>query len=430
MFKHKDKFNKFVKKQIAMFLAIVMALSCVVSTGMTMQTAEAQVTGDGDGGSAFVADLVEIARLGTPYVWGGWGPVGPNGGVDCRGYVRRALNRVYGLDIFETVGYLCDESGKPVDAKGAPTANKVYVDVAAYDAVNTWNKYVGKRVCVEGNGHKTYYRVLCADRLYNLDNVLDTPYNGSLYSSIIAWACQYPGTIISHNGHYGVGIGAYDSEAELLAAHPGLAGAASGTAGGMKIRWLSGAYNLGNNYVQPNVDYEFTDGYPDFDTRYWFGKTVFLSACSTKSGIRADNFTTTGKNAAPSTSSDLTILLCEQPVTEVEVTIKKVDSDNPMMTVAGAKYGVYRDAACTNLVREFTTTKEGNTFNLDKGKYYIKEISAPKNGLNKYTYQTSDQIYYLDATADVELTLKDNPVNATVFVQKVDVNDTSISYIR
>ena len=418
MFKRNGKFETFVKRQIAMLLAIVMAFSCFVSTGMTFETAHAAVAdNEGDGGEAFVADLVEIARLGTPYVWGGWGPVGPNGGVDCRGYVRRALNRVYGLDIFETVGYLVDDAGNPVDGKGNPTNNKVYVDVAAYGARETWHKYQGMRVCVEGNGHKTFYRVLCADKLYNLDNVLDVSYNGSLYSSIIAWACQYPGTIISHNGHYGVGIGAFDSKEELLAKYPGLAGAASGTAGGMKIRWLDGAYNLGNTY-------------PQTDTRYWFGKTVFLSACSTKSGIRADNFTTTGKDSAPSTSSDLTILLCEQPEKEVNVTFKKVDAESQNMMVAGAKYGIYKDAACTILAYEFTTKSTPTEMTIAKGKYYVKEISAPKNGSNKNTYQLSDQIYYLDATSDATLTLKDNPVNSTVIVQKVDANNSGITLNR
>ena len=418
MFKRNGKFETFVKRQIAMLLAIVMAFSCFVSTGMTFETAHAAVAdNEGDGGEAFVADLVEIARLGTPYVWGGWGPVGPNGGVDCRGYVRRALTRVYGLDIFETVGYLVDDNGNPVDGKGNPTNNKVFVDVAAYGARETWHKYEGMRVCVEGNGHKTFYRVLCADKLYNLDDVLDVSYNGSLYSSIIAWACQFPGTIISHNGHYGVGIGAFDSKEELLAKYPGLAGAASGTGGGMKIRWLDGAYNLGNTY-------------PQTDTRYWFGKTVFLSACSTKSGIRADNFTTTGKDAAPSTSSDLTILLCEQPTREVNVTFKKVDAESQDMMVAGAKYGIYKDAACTILAYEFVTESTPKEMTIAKGKYYVKEISAPKNGSNKNTYQLSDQIYFLDATSDATLTLKDNPVNSTVIVQKVDANNTGITLNR
>ena len=145
MFKRNGKFETFVKRQIAMLLAIVMAFSCFVSTGMTFETAHAAVAdNEGDGGEAFVADLVEIARLGTPYVWGGWGPVGPNGGVDCRGYVRRALTRVYGLDIFETVGYLVDDNGNPVDGKGNPTNNKVFVDVAAYGARETFIKGINK----------------------------------------------------------------------------------------------------------------------------------------------------------------------------------------------------------------------------------------------------------------------------------------------
>lgn len=396
------------RRQVAMVMAIVMTLTCLFSSGMTLSSVMASPVQSGV--QPFVDKLVDIAAAGTPYEFGGWGPIGPNGGVDCRGFVRKALEQVYGLDIFNTVGYLVDDEGNPILENGS----RVYLDVAAYEPVPVFNKYVGKRICIEGNGYKTYYRIFAADAAGNVDGALDIRFNGYTYSSIIAWACQYPGTIIAHNGHYGVGIGAFNSRSELLAAYPELDSPSYGTVPGHMVRWSDAAYATGNQYDKN-------------DTRYWFGKTVFLSACSTASGIRADNFTTTGKGTTPSRSSELYILLAEQPVTESHVTIKKVDASNPDVLVAGARYGIYRDAACKQLLQEFTTGTTPTNITITSGQYYVKEIEPPKNASGNYTYALSDVVYLLDATTDTNLTVSDAPVNSTVLVKKVDANDRSIN---
>jgi uncharacterized repeat protein (TIGR01451 family) len=420
MFKNKDKWQNFVKKQVAKVLAVVMAFSSFASTGMAISSAHAATASVDDHGKAFVGELVDITAAGTKYVWGGW----LNPDVDCRGFVRGALKNVYGLDIYNTAGYLVDDDGNPIDKNGKQVSanNKVYIDVAAYDARATLSQYVGKRICVEGNGIKTYYRVAVADYCYNLKNgggnrwsempgnALDIKTNGSTYSSLIAYACQFPGSIISHNGHYGVGIGEFHSAAEIAEKYPGLSGNCSGTAGGKIIRWSASCYNLGNSYSED-------------DPRYWFGKTVFLSACSTKSGIRADSFTTTGKTPNPDSDSTLSILLCENVEETVEISFEKL-AHGTNTHVAGAVYGVYTDAACSKQVTTFTTNSQSVKLTLNKDVYYVKELKAPSG------YAISGEVVQVDATGKsntVSVKLYDNPVNATVIVRKVDANDTGIS---
>lgn len=421
MFKYRLRAKEFFKKNVAMILAIAMLLSSFASTGMAINSAfadsttEAQALAEkGDSGENFVNELLEIVTEHVPYVWGGWqrDPDGPRG-VDCRGYVRVALRDTYGLNIFETVGYLVNADGTPkLNSKGERT----YLDVAAYDAEDEFRKYVGEYICVEGNGIKTYYQVLCSGTCSDINNdtyqnnVLDIPFNNHTYSSLIAYACQFPGTIISHNGHYGVGLGQFDSKADLLEAYPELDTYNSGiNPDEGVIRWSDAAYNLGNTYSES-------------DLRYYFGKTVFISACSSNSGIRADNFTTTGKDNNPSKSSEITILMCLQSVKTTNVYFDKYDATDNGIRVGGAKYGIYKDAACQYKIDEFTTSATGSTQKtLTRGTYYVKEISAPSG------YSKSNTVTVVDATGadDVYVRLQDNPVNSTLLVRKVDANDSS-----
>lgn len=67
----------------------------------------------------------------------------------------------------------------------------------------------------------------------------------------------------------------------------------------------------------------------------------------------------------------------------------EVSSGNSGYSLAGAEYGVYTDADCTNKVGTLTTDANGdsNTINLNAGTYYVKETKASKGfKLDKQKY--------------------------------------------
>lgn len=77
-----------------------------------------------------------------------------------------------------------------------------------------------------------------------------------------------------------------------------------------------------------------------------------------------------------------------------KVTLKKVSANpdctdgNSNYSVEGAKFGVYKEEACTTKVADLTTNDKGisNTVSLNTGTYYIKELVAPKG------YYLSDEV--------------------------------------
>lgn len=92
--------------------------------------------------------------------------------------------------------------------------------------------------------------------------------------------------------------------------------------------------------------------------------------------------------------------------------IPKLTDGNACYSLAGAVYGVYSDAACSNKAGELTTTGDGvsNVLTLDIGDYYVKEIQAPK-GFAKDT-----KVYPVKVTTEptagseaVVLSVKDYP---------------------
>lgn len=403
----KNTFYQFIKRNVAFLLAVIMALSAMTSAGLAINTAYAAPVNDN--GEALVANAVKLATT-TPkpeYVWGAWGP----NSFDCRGFVRYALAQTYGMSVTNTEGYLVDDAGNALDRYGRVTTDpskRVKIDIAAYDPASSYTDYVGKRVCVEGNGRKTYFKILCADKTGRIDNTLDIPMNGTNYSSIIAYACQFPGTIIHHNGHVGMGLGAFHSKADALAKYPALNDISGGSNPGPILRWLDNCYNYGQNYAPENP-------------KYWFGKTLFLSACSPEQGVRVDNYTTAGKDNTPDYSSALAIFLCESKPAEQELTLNKVDVTTKE-PIAGAEYKIYSDPNCKNVVATYTSNTTPTKIKLKQGVYYLKETKAPDG------YELSPQVIKIDLTnKHVSQTLFDNPVNGTVLVRKIDQHDPTKS---
>lgn len=109
-----------------------------------------------------------------------------------------------------------------------------------------------------------------------------------------------------------------------------------------------------------------------------------------------------------------------------DVEIKKVSASpdlvkgNKLYSLEGAQYGIYSDAACTELMHTVTTAGNGNTekVTLEVGTYYVKEIKASPG------YELDKEIY----TAEVKfgdskvLTLKEKPsfVPLNIALQKMD----------
>ena len=104
------------------------------------------------------------------------------------------------------------------------------------------------------------------------------------------------------------------------------------------------------------------------------------------------------------------------------ITIKKVDANNTNKTVSGAKYGLYSDSSCTQQILTFKTTTSGYRIDrLNYGTYYIKEISAPTG------YALSSKVTKIEITAEDNgtITLTDDPVSATVAVDKKDAHSNT-----
>lgn len=83
----------------------------------------------------------------------------------------------------------------------------------------------------------------------------------------------------------------------------------------------------------------------------------------------------------------------------------KITSKNNLYSLVNAKYGIFKDKDCTELVSTFTTNEDGNSeeFELVCGNFFVKELEAPKG------FEVDDTIYTLDIEAGKksELILED-----------------------
>lgn len=93
---------------------------------------------------------------------------------------------------------------------------------------------------------------------------------------------------------------------------------------------------------------------------------------------------------------------------------------NPCYSLTGASYGVYSDVGCTSLKATFTTNENGdsNVIDVAAGKYYVKEITAPKG------YYKDNTVYPLTVTsgqtATVNVTDKPGDDPAAITINKKD----------
>ncbi len=105
-----------------------------------------------------------------------------------------------------------------------------------------------------------------------------------------------------------------------------------------------------------------------------------------------------------------------------KVALKKVSenssltSNNNNYTLAGAVYGVYKEPECKNEVGRLTTNSTGdtNTIELQKGTYYVKEISPSKG----YSLDPTVHKVEVDSGKTTTITSKEPPKYAAIQLNK------------
>lgn len=77
-----------------------------------------------------------------------------------------------------------------------------------------------------------------------------------------------------------------------------------------------------------------------------------------------------------------------------QVAFKKTGTGDDAQKLAGAKFGIYSDEGCTQLIDIVTTNDEGYAVSskVAEGTYYVKEIAAPAG------YSLNAQVYEIEAT--------------------------------
>lgn len=98
-----------------------------------------------------------------------------------------------------------------------------------------------------------------------------------------------------------------------------------------------------------------------------------------------------------------------------------ITEGNACYSLEGAQYGVYGDETCRTQAAVLTTDPAGstNTVELEEGRYYVKEIKAPKG------YYLDERVYPVDVAGGetAEVSVSDEPGNdpAAVILDKIDV---------
>lgn len=437
MFKTKIEISNFVKRQLAMVLALILALNTFVTAGLSMTPVNAEtpeITEEVVTGQILADKLVEWAAAGTVYRWypNNWGRYkGSAMQVDCRSYVNQALINIFGS---ATNVYMVTEDGRFVrDANG----NKIKLgdDLASWKhdgaLESKFNSWINTRWAIIGKGKVAYYWL--RDNSWDNTNPhladMPNPNGGVRLNSLWSYYAQYPGSIFCSSAHTIAGIGEFHSKAEILARYPQLDRNSALAWGDVNlsstaretymIQWSQTAYDIGNQY-------------PKDDIRYWFGKTAFIHASGTNVGIKAVNYGPTGKSNMYSGAHHSYIMVPEIPPKTKDVSFIKYDASNThgeQIGLSGAKYQLYYDYECTNPYMDpenpskpyvITTAANPVTLTLPLEQFYIKETVAPAG------YKLDTKVYTLDVTKVDSFSLSDETVSATVLVWKVDEMDQSV----
>ena len=110
--------------------------------------------------------------------------------------------------------------------------------------------------------------------------------------------------------------------------------------------------------------------------------------------------------------------------------LKKTSSNadtagNSNYSLDGAKYGVYKESACTTKVGTFETDSSGksNILTLEPKTYYVKETVAPKG----YTLSTTVSKMVVKEDETITLSVKDTPIKGKLQLIKASANTGTTS---
>lgn len=385
MFKKSKKIAGLMKRQLALVLSVVMALSCFATAGLSFSSVFADELIN-DGGLMLADTSITLIKDGLNYVEGS--DTKPD--VDSHGFLKTALMETYGT----TMAYVCEMNGEGTYDPVLFAGTKQWVDIAnihPYD--EELEEFVGLWLCIEGNGIKTYYCITKMELGTN-DDLIKA---GTQYNSALAQAAKAPGSIMFYKGKYMVSLGHCDSLDELK--------------GDFDVtdeiaEWNEFAYNLGETYVET-------------DSRYWFGKTWFAYAQDETNGFKISNIHSPGDLRPGYEQGGIVILRTEALPATVDVVVEQYD-DQGQVIDNGVKYEIYKDADCSGTLLKTIEVVNGKAnFNYEIGTYYLKQIEVPAG------YIKTDEIIRVDLTGKNELVVKLYLVSQTkgVGVQILDKYD-------
>ncbi|MBQ2972365.1 MAG: Cys-Gln thioester bond-forming surface protein [Ruminococcus sp.] len=164
------------------------------------------------------------------------------------------------------------------------------------------------------------------------------------------------------------------------------------------------------------------DGYA-ISSAYKPNRTVYIKEISTIPGyILSDEVKRTPIEETSNSDNIITVSFTNE-INKVPVAIVKTDSETGDK-LEGAVYGLYSDEACTKLLEELTTDKNGyaeskNTYR--PSTMYLKEITPPTN------YTVNNTVYTVTITVDdvissepVQIKVSDEIEKAKVLIYKYD----------
>lgn len=367
MFKKSKKLAGLMKRQVALVLSIIMALSCFATAGLSFSSVFAEELIN-DGGLMLADTSISLIKDGNlNYVEGS--SETPN--VDSNGFLKAALMETYGT----TMAYVCD-----IDEEGnyEPilfALEKQWIDLTKANAYNTeLEEFIGKYLCIEGNGIKTYYCIITTD----METGDDLVKAGQNYNSALAHAAKAPGSIMFYKGKYMVSLGHCDSVEELKG---------DWDVTDAIVDWNEFAYNMGETYIED-------------DSRYWFGKTWFAYAQDETNGFKISNIHSPGDIRPGYEQGGMVILRTEALPSTVDVVVEQYD-DQGQVIDSGVTYEIHRKSDCSDEPLKTINVVDGKaTFNYEIGTYYLKQTAVPDG------YVKTDEIIRVELTGKNVLVVK------------------------